>query len=114
MDGVFTRSVDEAIDALKNQRHAVLFLHMMGSHGPAYYKRSTESEKVFGKECTDPSFKSCSKESIRAAYDSSIRYTDRVVSELIRKLKYSDNINTALIYVTDNEENLGDTGLYLK
>lgn len=113
MDGVFTRSVDEAIDALKNQRHAVLFLHMMGSHGPAYYKRSTESEKVFGKECTDPSFKSCSKESIRAAYDSSIRYTDRVVSELIRKLKNRDNINTALIYVSDHGESLGENGLYL-
>lgn len=86
MDGVFNRSVDDAFNALETQRHAVLFLHMMGSHGPAYYKRSTESEKVFGKECTDPTFKSCSKESIRAAYDSSIRYTDRVVAELIRKL----------------------------
>ena len=87
MDGVFNRSIDEAFNALKTQSHAVLFLHMMGSHGPAYYKRSTESEKVFGKECTDPTFKSCSKESIRAAYDSSIRYTDRVVAELIRKLQ---------------------------
>ena len=82
MDGVFNRSVDDAFNALETQRHAVLFLHMMGSHGPAYYKRSTESEKVFGKECTDPTFKSCSKESIRAAYDSSIRYTDRVVPQI--------------------------------
>ena len=113
MDGVFTRSVDEAIDALKNQRHAVLFLHMMGSHGPAYYKRSTESEKVFGKECTDPTFKSCSKESIRAAYDSSIRYTDRVVAELIRKLQNKTDINTALIYLSDHGESLGENGLYL-
>ena len=113
MDGVFNRSIDEAFNALKTQNHTVLFLHMMGSHGPAYYKRSTESEKVFGKECTDPSFKSCSKECIRAAYDSSIRYTDRVVSELIRKLKSRDNINTALIYVSDHGESLGENGLYL-
>lgn len=113
MDGVFNRSIDEAFNALKAQSHAVLFLHMMGSHGPAYYKRSTESEKVFGKECTDPTFKSCSKESIRAAYDSSIRYTDRVVAELIRKLQNRTDINTALIYLSDHGESLGENGLYL-
>lgn len=113
MDGIFNRSIDEAFDALKTQNHTVLFLHMMGSHGPAYYKRSTESEKVFGKECTDPTFKSCSKESIRAAYDSSIRYTDRVVAELIRKLQNRTDINTALIYLSDHGESLGENGLYL-
>lgn len=113
MDGVFNRSIDEAFNALKTQNHTVLFLHMMGSHGPAYYKRSTESEKVFGKECTDPTFKSCSKESIRAAYDSSIRYTDRVVAELIRKLQNRTDINTALIYLSDHGESLGENGLYL-
>lgn len=113
MDGVFNRSIDEAFDALNTQSHAVLFLHMMGSHGPAYYKRSTESEKVFGKECTDPTFKSCSKESIRAAYDSSIRYTDRVVAELIRKLQNRTDINSALIYLSDHGESLGENGLYL-
>ena len=113
MDGVFNRSIDEAFNALKTQNHTVLFLHMMGSHGPAYYKRSTESEKVFGKECTDPTFKSCSKESIRAAYDSSIRYTDRVVAELIRKLQNRADINTALIYLSDHGESLGENGLYL-
>lgn len=113
MDGVFNRSIDEAFNALKTQNHTVLFLHMMGSHGPAYYKRSTESEKVFGKECTDPTFKSCSKESIRSAYDSSIRYTDRVVAELIRKLQNRADINTALIYLSDHGESLGENGLYL-
>ena len=113
MGGVFNRSIDEAFNALKTQNHTVLFLHMMGSHGPAYYKRSTESEKVFGKECTDPTFKSCSKESIRAAYDSSIRYTDRVVAELIRKLQNRADINTALIYLSDHGESLGENGLYL-
>lgn len=113
MDGVFNRSIDEAFNALKTQNHTVLFLHMMGSHGPAYYKRSTESEKVFGKECTDPTFKSCSKESIRATYDSSIRYTDRVVAELIRKLQNRADINTALIYLSDHGESLGENGLYL-
>lgn len=113
MDGVFNRSIDEAFNALKTQNHTVLFLHMMGSRGPAYYKRSTESEKVFGKECTDPTFKSCSKESIRAAYDSSIRYTDRVVAELIRKLQNRADINTALIYLSDHGESLGENGLYL-
>lgn len=86
---------------------------MMGSHGPAYYKRSTEKEKVFGEECTDSSFKSCSKESIRAAYDASIRYTDKVLGGLIEELNQAQGVNTAMIYVSDHGESLGENGLYL-
>ncbi len=113
LDEVMVESVKTSVSALKGGEQAVLFLHMMGSHGPAYYKRSTEKEKVFGKECTDSSFKSCTKESIRAAYDSSIRYTDKVLGEMIHQLKRAKGINTALIYVSDHGESLGENGLYL-
>ena len=113
MDGIFVRSVSDSLQKIKNGEQAVLFLHMMGSHGPAYYKRSTADEKVFGPECEDPTFKSCTNKSIQAAYDSSIRYTDRVLADLIVTLKARKDLNTALIYVSDHGESLGEKGLYL-
>ena len=113
MDGIFIRSVSDSLQKIKNGEQAVLFLHMMGSHGPAYYKRSTADEKVFGPECEDPTFKSCTNKSIQAAYDSSIRYTDRVLADLIVTLKARQDLNTALIYVSDHGESLGEKGLYL-
>ena len=113
LDEVMLENVKTSLSALKAGDQAVLFLHMMGSHGPAYYKRSTEKEKVFGEECTDSSFKSCTKESIRAAYDASIRYTDKVLGGLIEELNQAQGVNTAMIYVSDHGESLGENGLYL-
>lgn len=113
LDEVLLENLKNLSEQLREGEQAVVFMHMMGSHGPAYYKRSTEKEKVFGKECTDSSFKSCTKESIRAAYDSSIRYTDKVLGEMIDQLKRTKDINTALIYVSDHGESLGENGLYL-
>ena len=85
----------------------------MGSHGPAYDLRSEDSDKVFGKVCTDPSFRSCSAEEIVSAYDASIRYTDRVLAGLINELKAHSEVNTALLYISDHGESLGENGLFL-
>lgn len=91
----------------------MLFLHMMGSHGPAYARRSSKDEAVFGQMCTDTSFKSCSPATIRAAYDASIRYTDRVLADMIKSLSRYPDFNAALIYVSDHGESLGENGLFL-
>lgn len=113
LDGVLVMELQRALHALKGGDNAVLFLHMMGSHGPAYSRRSTKDEAVFGEMCTDTSFKSCTPETIRAAYDASIRYTDRILAEMIKELGHYQDFNTALIYVSDHGESLGENGLFL-
>lgn len=100
--------------AVKPSRPAVLFLHMMGSHGPAYSLRSDKARKLFEPECTDADLKSCSRESVMNAYDNSVRETDYVLASLIRMLKdTSGSIDSALVYVSDHGESLGEGGLYL-
>lgn len=87
---------------------------MMGSHGPAYSLRSDKARKLFEPECTDADLKSCSRESVMNAYDNSVRETDYVLASLIRMLKdTSGSIDSALVYVSDHGESLGEGGLYL-
>ena len=113
-DRVFLSELKGELGKLPADRPTVLFLHMMGSHGPAYSLRSDKERKLFEPECTDADLKSCSRESVMNAYDNSVRETDYVLASLIRMLKdTSGSIDSALVYVSDHGESLGEGGLYL-
>ncbi len=93
----------------------VVVLHMLGSHGPAYYKRIPTSFAHFQPICASRQFSSCNREQIVNSYDNTILYTDHVLAELIGVLRAvaAKGINTAMIYVSDHGESLGEKGLYL-
>ncbi|WP_289303273.1 sulfatase-like hydrolase/transferase, partial [Methylophaga sp. UBA3996] len=57
----------------------------------------------------------CSNEELRNAYDNTILYTDHVLAQLIQYLDNlsSQSIDTAMIYVSDHGESLGEHNLYL-
>lgn len=90
----------------------LIVLHMKGSHGPSYYKRSPPGMKVFQPECSMDSIQDCSRESIVNAYDNTIVYTDYVLARLIDLLQEQE-FATAMLYVSDHGESLGENGLYL-
>ncbi len=113
MDMAFVLDLKKRLQTVKPGERQVLILHMMGSHGPAYDLRSEDQDKVFGKVCNDPSFRRCSPEEIVNAYDASIRYTDRVLAEVLRTLQSKKDIDTAFIYLSDHGESLGEGGLFL-
>ncbi len=93
----------------------VIVLHMMGSHGPAYYKRVPPSFASFHPVCASRQFSSCTREQIVNSYDNTILYTDHVLAELIALLRQvtANGVDTAMIYVSDHGESLGEKGLYL-
>jgi lipid A ethanolaminephosphotransferase len=91
-----------------------IVLHQMGNHGPAYYKRYPKSFEKFKPVCKTNQLEKCSKEEINNAYDNAILYTDYFLSKAIELLKsYSDKFETALFYIGDHGESLGENGLYL-
>jgi lipid A ethanolaminephosphotransferase len=92
---------------------ALIVLHTLGNHGPAYYLRYPATSATFNPTCTDPSFKTCSREEIENAYDNAIRHTDDVLFRTISWLKTIKTHDVALIYVSDHGESLGEAGLYL-
>lgn len=117
LDGVMLEGLDARIARLDPQRVAqglVIVMHQMGSHGPAYHLRSPASGKPFQPECTSAALPDCSRETLVNAYDNSIRYTDHFLGQAIGWLKrQSDHADTALVYLSDHGESLGESNLYL-
>ncbi len=89
-------------------------MHQLGSHGPAYFKRYPAAFKRFSPACQHEDLRMCSADEIRNAYDNSLLYTDFVVSRVIDFLEGAQKTHdTALLYVSDHGESLGEGGLYL-
>ena len=100
------------LDPERRARGTVVVMHQMGSHGPAYYKRSPPAMKLFQPECTSNALQECPPEQLQNAYDNSLRNTDHLLAETVRWLQTLQR-PTALVYVSDHGESLGEKGLYL-
>lgn len=102
----------EKLDPERRARGTVVVLHQMGSHGPAYYKRTPANFKPFGPECTSATLQQCPPQQLVDAYDNTIRYTDHFLAETIAWLREQKR-PAVLYYVSDHGESLGEKGLYL-
>lgn len=92
----------------------LIVLHQMGNHGPAYYKRYPAAFEKFTPVCRSNQFDECTDEEIGNAYDNALLYTDYFLARTIALLKKnSQRFETAMIYLSDHGESLGEYGLYL-
>ncbi|HWN39848.1 MAG TPA: phosphoethanolamine--lipid A transferase [Gammaproteobacteria bacterium] len=92
----------------------LIILHQRGSHGPAYNTDVPQWAKEFFPECDLPNLRNCDRDAINNSYDNTILYTDYFVSRVIDELaQRSAEFDTAMLYVSDHGESLGENGLYL-
>ncbi len=92
----------------------LIVLHQMGNHGPAYYKRYPAEYKRFTPACRSVELSECTDAEIGNAYDNAIGYTDYFLSQVIALLKANTPAyETAMLYVSDHGESLGENDLYL-
>lgn len=115
-DPVMLEGLRARIDALPAERRArgvVVVLHPMGSHGPAYFKRSPPELKAFLPECSTAVLQDCDQAQLLNAYDNSIRATDALLADTIAWLKAQQGYRGAMLFVGDHGESLGEGGLYL-
>ncbi|VTP67338.1 Phosphoethanolamine transferase eptA [Leclercia adecarboxylata] len=104
--------LDDMLDGVKQD--TVLVIHLMGSHGPAYYQRYPAQYRHFTPTCDTNEIQDCTHQALMNTYDNTILYTDSVVSKTIDALKARQStLNTALVYLSDHGESLGENGLYL-
>jgi lipid A ethanolaminephosphotransferase len=105
--------LEQYIEARKDKDILIVF-HQMGNHGPEYYKRYPKEFEKFKPVCTTGELKDCSQEEIDNSYDNAILYTDYFLSNVIDFLKKYDTYrSTAMLYVSDHGESLGERGIYL-
>jgi lipid A ethanolaminephosphotransferase len=111
-DEILLHGIDDYLDGLDGD--AVIVLHQKGSHGPAYYKRYPQKFSRFKPECDQSDVQNCDRQSITNTYDNTILYSDYVLSRVIDRLReYDKRFDTAMIYMSDHGESLGENGIYL-
>lgn len=111
-DEILLQGLQHFIDTL--DRDTVLVLHQMGSHGPEYFKRYPKEYEHFTPVCESNALNNCSRESIVNGYDNTLVYTDHVLSTLIDLLRANqDKVDTAMLYLSDHGESLGEYNLFL-
>ncbi|UVK84433.1 phosphoethanolamine--lipid A transferase [Pseudomonas sichuanensis] len=111
-DEILLQGLGELIDNL--DKDTVLVLHQMGSHGPEYFKRYPTGSEPFTPVCRSNALNQCSQAEIVNGYDNTLAYTDKVLGSLIDTLRSKqDKVDTAMIYLSDHGESLGEYNLYL-
>lgn len=112
-DQVLLNTLDDRLKNIEG-KDSLLVLHVMGSHGPTYYLRYPAAHRFFTPDCQRSDIQNCSDEELMNTYDNTILYTDYIVSEVVKKLKQqSDKFDTAMLYISDHGESLGESGMYL-
>lgn len=111
-DEILLQGLDEQI--ANSPGDQLIVLHLLGSHGPSYYKRYPPAFRRFRPDCAQDDVQSCAQQDIVNAYDNTILYTDHVLGLLIAMLsRHQDRVEPTLIYMSDHGESLGENGLYL-
>ena len=102
---------NQTVTPLTNQMVA---LHIIGSHGPTYFKRYPAEMQRFTPACNRGDIENCTDEEIVNVYDNTLVYTDYVLAKTIALLEqYSKQYHVALVYLSDHGESLGENGIYL-
>lgn len=112
MDSVFLHGLADRISATSGD--LLLVMHTMGSHGPSYFERYPDAFRKYRPTCHSNRPQGCSTQALTNSYDNTVRYVDHVLASLIGVLKTQESgADTALLYLSDHGESLGEDGIYL-
>ncbi len=112
LDEILLKNLDAEIKKAKNG-NLFIVLHQLGNHGPAYYRRYPASMRKFTPTCDTADLSKCTREEIVNSYDNALLYTDHLLAKTIALLKQQTNYDTAMWYMSDHGESLGENGIYL-
>lgn len=111
LDEVMLHDLDAAI--ARHPGDQVVVLHPLGNHGPSYFRRYPPRLRRYLPACEHDDLGQCSRAEIVNAYDNAILYADDFLARTVRQLAAVRDRDTALIYLSDHGESLGEDGLYL-
>lgn len=91
----------------------LVVLHQVGNHGPSYYRRTPARLRHFVPTCDSDELGRCTRAQIVNSYDNAILATDDLLARTIALLAAHPDRDSALVYVSDHGESLGEGGLFL-
>lgn len=111
-DGILLSGLKEQILASKKNK-ILIVLHTSTSHGPTYSKKYPAQFEIFKPVCNSVELGNCSHTELVNAYDNTIVYTDYLLANVIKDLKQLQEYKSAMIFVSDHGESLGENNLYM-
>ncbi len=111
LDNILLEKFDEVVNA--SNKDIVVVLHTIGSHGPTYHERYPAEYRRFTPTCDTNEINKCSNQELVNTYDNGILYIDQFIDKVITKLEQRNNVESAVLYVSDHGESLGENGVYL-
>lgn len=111
-DEVLLSGLKEQILASKKNK-ILIVLHTSTSHGPTYSKKYPPQFETFKPVCNSVELGNCSHTELINAYDNTIIYTDYLLHTLIEDLKQLKEYQSAMLFVSDHGESLGEKNLYM-
>ena len=111
-DEVLLNGLKEEIAASKKNK-ILIVLHTSTSHGPSYSKKYPPQFETFKPVCNSVELGNCSQQELINAYDNTIVYTDYILHNVIEDLKQLKEYKSAMLFVSDHGESLGEKNLYM-
>ncbi len=111
-DEILLTGLKEQILASKRNK-VLIILHTSISHGPIYSKKYPPRFEIFKPVCNRVEPAECSREELFNAYDNTIVYTDYILYNIIEDLKQLSEYKSAMIYISDHGESLGEKDIYM-
>lgn len=111
-DEILFTGLKQRIEQSK-QSKVLIILHTSTNHGPDYPKKYPKEFEHFKPVFTNVEEAHEDDAKLYNAYDNSVLYADYLVSNLIDTLRTMSDWQTAMLYVSDHGESLGENNVYM-
>ncbi len=111
-DGILFTGLRERIESSKKDK-VFIILHTSTSHGPKYADKYPKEFETYKPVANSVEEGEKHIDQLINAYDNTIRYTDFLVDSLINTLRSMTDWKSAMIFISDHGESLGEKGMFM-
>ena len=111
-DGILFAGLRQRI-ASSTKDKVLVILHTSTSHGPNYASKYPKAFEVFKPVARNVEEGEKNVATLVNAYDNTIRYTDFLLDSLINTLRGMTDWKSAMIFISDHGESLGENGMFM-
>lgn len=111
-DGILFAGLSQRI-ASSTKDKVLVILHTSTSHGPNYASKYPKAFEVFKPVARNVEEGEKNVATLVNAYDNTIRYTDFLLDSLINTLRGMTDWKSAMIFISDHGESLGENGMFM-
>jgi len=111
-DAILLKDLRQRIESSRKNK-VLIVLHTSTNHGPKYADKYPKAFEVFKPVARNVEEGEKNIGLLVNAYDNTIRYTDFLLDSLINTLRSMEGWNSAMIYISDHGESLGENNIFM-